>query len=118
MTTPVPVPAPPRAAHNRLRFFHPDKEITVNKSELIEHIADNAKLTKAEAGRALHAVTAAITDTLRSGHSLQIMGFGTFEVVRRAGRPGRNPRTGESVRIKESKAPKFRPGKELKAAVN
>ncbi|WP_158400643.1 HU family DNA-binding protein [Comamonas sp. B-9] len=101
-----------------MRFFHPDKETTVNKSELIEHIADNAKLTKAEAGRALHAVTAAITDTLRSGHSLQIMGFGTFEVVRRAGRPGRNPRTGESVRIEESKAPKFRPGKELKAAVN
>ncbi|WP_313334082.1 HU family DNA-binding protein [Comamonas sp.] len=112
------MPAPPRAAPQQAAFFHPDKEITVNKSELIEHIADNAKLTKAEAGRALHAVTAAITDTLRSGRSLQIMGFGTFEVVRRAGRPGRNPRTGESVRIEESKAPKFRPGKELKAAVN
>lgn len=90
----------------------------MNKSELIEHIADNAKLSKAEAGRALHAVTAAITDTLRSGKSLQIMGFGTFEVKRRASRQGRNPRTGDSVRIEESKAPKFRPGKELKAAVN
>lgn len=90
----------------------------MNKTELIDHIANNADISKEAAGRALKAVTAAISDTLRSGRSLQLVGFGTFEVVRRAGRTGRNPRTGEPVRIEESKAPKFRPGKDLKAAVN
>lgn len=90
----------------------------MNKTELINQMAINANISKADAGRALEAMTDAIRTTLRRGDSLQIVGFGTFEVVKRAGRDGRNPRTGEAVHIAASKAPKFRPGKDLKAAVN
>ena len=90
----------------------------MNKTELINQMAMSANISKADAGRALEAMTDAIRTTLRRGDSLQIVGFGTFEVVKRAGRDGRNPRTGEAVHIAASKAPKFRPGKDLKAAVN
>lgn len=90
----------------------------MNKSELIEHIAKNADLSKAAASRALDAMTGAVTRTLRKGGSVQLIGFGTFRVTKRAARIGRNPRTGQSLRIKASKVPKFTPGSVLKNSLN
>jgi len=90
----------------------------MNKSELIEAVADAAGLTKADAGRAIDATVAAITDTLSKGDSLSLIGFGTFSISERAARTGRNPRTGEAIQIKAAKLPKFKAGKALKDAVN
>ena len=90
----------------------------MNKSELIEAVADAAGLTKADAGRAIDATVAAITDTLSKGDSLSLIGFGTFSISERAARTGRNPRTGEAIQIKAAKLPKFKAGKALKNAVN
>ena len=90
----------------------------MNKTELIEHIAKNADLSKAAAGRALEAAMGAITTTLRKGGAVSLVGFGTFAVGKRAARTGRNPRTGAAVKIKASKVPKFKAGKGLKDAVN
>ena len=90
----------------------------MNKTELIEHIAKNADLSKADAGRALEAAMGAITTTLRKGGAVTLVGFGTFAVGKRAARTGRNPRTGAAVKIKASKVPKFKAGKGLKDAVN
>ena len=90
----------------------------MNKTELIEHIAMNADLSKADAGRALEAAMGAITTTLRKGGAVTLVGFGTFAVGKRAARTGRNPRTGAAVKIKASKVPKFKAGKGLKDAVN
>ena len=90
----------------------------MNKTELIEHIAKNADLSKAAAGRALEAAMGAITTTLRKGGAVTLVGFGSFAVGKRAARTGRNPRTGAAVKIKASKVPKFKAGKGLKDAVN
>ena len=90
----------------------------MNKTELIEHIAMNADLSKADAGRALEAAMGAITTTLRKGGAVTLVGFGTFAVGKRAARTGRNPRTGAAVKIKAAKVPKFKAGKGLKDAVN
>ena len=90
----------------------------MNKSELIEAVASAADLTKADAGRAIDATVAAITDTLAKGDSLSLIGFGTFSISNRAARTGRNPRTGETIQIKAAKLPKFKAGKALKDAVN
>jgi len=90
----------------------------MNKSELIEVVAEAAGLTKADAGRAIDATVAAITDTLSKGDSLSLIGFGTFSISERAARTGRNPRTGEAIQIKAAKLPKFKAGKALKDAVN
>lgn len=90
----------------------------MNKTELIDHIADNADISKASATRALDAALDAITHALKMGGSVSLVGFGTFEVGERAARTGRNPRTGESIKIEEAKVPKFRAGKALKDAVN
>ncbi|MEY2892109.1 MAG: DNA-binding protein HU-beta [Pseudomonadota bacterium] len=90
----------------------------MNKSDLIEHIATQADLSKAAAGRALDAMTGAVRTTLKKGGSVTITGFGTFAVTKRAARTGRNPRTGAAIKIKSAKVPKFRPGKALKDAVN
>jgi len=90
----------------------------MNKSELIEHIATQADISKATAGRALDALTGTIKTTLKKGGSVALVGFGTFAVSTRAARTGRNPRTGETIKIKKAKLPKFRPGKALKDAVN
>lgn len=90
----------------------------MNKTELIEHIAMNADLSKAAATRALEATLGAITTTLRKGGAVTLVGFGTFAVGKRAARTGRNPRTGAAVKIKASKVPKFKAGKGLKDAVN
>ena len=90
----------------------------MNKSELISSIAETADLTKADAGHALDATISAITDSLKSGEPVTLIGFGTFEVRDRAARTGRNPRTGEAIQIKASKNPAFKAGKALKEAVN
>jgi DNA-binding protein HU-beta len=90
----------------------------MNKTELIEHISTTADLSKADAGRALEAFIGAVTTTLKNKESVTLVGFGTFAVSERAGRTGRNPRTGEAIDIKEARVPKFRPGKALKDAVN
>jgi len=89
----------------------------MNKTELIEHIATKADISKA-AGRSLDAMIAAVKTTLKKGGTVTLVGFGTFAVTARAARTGRNPRTGEAIKIKKAKVPKFRPGKALKDAVN
>ena len=89
----------------------------MNKSDLIEHIAAQADLSKAAAGRALDALTAAVRGALKKGQSVTITGFGTFAVTKRAARTGRNPRTGAAIKIKAAKVPKFRPGKALRDAL-
>ena len=90
----------------------------MNKSDLIDQIADSAGLSKADAGRALDATVDAITSALKAGQSVSLVGFGTFTVRDRAARTGRNPRTGETINIKASKNPAFKAGKALKDAVN
>ena len=90
----------------------------MNKTELIEHIAMNADLSKADATRALEATLGAIKTTLRKGGAVTLVGFGTFAVGKRAARTGRNPRTGAAVKIKAAKVPKFKAGKGLKDALN
>jgi len=89
----------------------------VNKSELIEHIAKQADLSKAAAGRALEALIGGVKSTLKKNNSVTLVGFGTFSVTKRAARSGRNPRTGAAIKIKAAKVPKFRPGKALKDAL-
>lgn len=90
----------------------------MNKAELIEYVARNAKLSKVDAGRALEAVTDGITQALKNGDSVLIVGFGGFSVSERSAREGRNPRTGEAVQIEASKGVKFAAGKGLKDAIN
>jgi DNA-binding protein HU-beta len=90
----------------------------MNKSELIDHIAKQADISKAAAGRALESVVGGIKTTLKKNGSVTLVGFGTFTVGKRAARTGRNPQTGASIKIKAAKVPKFRAGKALKDAVN
>lgn len=90
----------------------------MNKSELIEHIAQQADISKAAAVRALEAVIGGIQASLKKGDTVSLLGFGTFAVSTRAARTGRNPRTGAEIKIKKAKVPKFRPGKALKDALN
>jgi DNA-binding protein HU-beta len=90
----------------------------VNKTELIDHIAKQADISKAAAGRALEAIVGGIRGSLKRGNSVTLVGFGTFTVSRRAARTGRNPRTNEAIKIKAAKVPKFRPGKALKDSLN
>jgi DNA-binding protein HU-beta len=90
----------------------------VNKSELIEQVAESADISKAAAGRALDAMITAIKTSLKKGGTVTLVGFGTFHVGKRAARSGRNPRTGAAIKIKAAKVPKFRAGKGLKDAVN
>ncbi len=90
----------------------------MNKSELINAIAESSNLTKVDAGRALDAITSAISDALKNAEPVTLIGFGTFEVRDRAARTGRNPRTGKEIQIKASKVLAFKAGKALKEAVN
>ena len=90
----------------------------MNKAELIDAVASSADLSKATASQAVDAVVDTITESLRKGDSVTLVGFGTFEVRARAARTGRNPQTGEEIQIKASKAPAFKAGKALKDAVN
>ncbi|NDV12882.1 MULTISPECIES: HU family DNA-binding protein [Crenobacter] len=89
----------------------------MNKSELIDAIAANADISKAAAGKALDGMIAAVTETLKNGGDVTLVGFGTFYVGERAERTGRNPKTGESITIPAARAPKFRAGKALKDAL-
>jgi DNA-binding protein HU-beta len=90
----------------------------MNKTELIDHIAEQADLSKAAAGRALDAVIGGVKSALKKGGSVTLVGFGTFAVGKRTARTGRNPRTGAAIKIKAAKVPKFKPGKALKDALN
>ena len=90
----------------------------MNKTELVAAIAESADLSKKDSEKALKAFIDVITDELKKGEKIQLVGFGTFEVIERAAREGRNPLTGEKMQIKASKAPKFKAGKALKDAVN
>lgn len=90
----------------------------MNKSELIDSIADVADVSKAAAGRALDATIEAVKKAMKKGDTVTLVGFGTFYVGKRAARTGRNPRTGDSIKIKAAKVPKFRAGKGLKDAIN
>ena len=90
----------------------------MNKAELIDAIADSADLSKAAASRALDSAIDSITKALKKGDTVTLVGFGTFSVRKRAARAGRNPRTGESIKIKASKVPGFKAGKALKDAIN
>lgn len=89
----------------------------MNKTELISAIAEKAELSKKDAEKALIAFTNIVTDTLVNRNKVAITGFGTFEVVERAARTGRNPQTGETIEIGASKSPKFKAGKTLKDAI-
>jgi DNA-binding protein HU-beta len=90
----------------------------MNKTELIEHMAKHADISKAAATRALESALGAVKTTLKKNGTVSLVGFGTFSVTKRAARAGRNPRTGEAIKIKSAKVPKFRPGKALKDALN
>jgi DNA-binding protein HU-beta len=86
----------------------------VNKTDMIDHIATQADISKAAATRALDAFVGGVKTALKRGGSVSLVGFGTFTVTRRQARTGRNPRTKEPIKIKAAKVPKFRPGKALK----
>lgn len=90
----------------------------MNKSELIDSIAESADISKASAGRALDAAIDAVTSELKAGGQVSLVGFGTFSVKDRAARAGRNPQTGEAIQIKAAKIPSFKAGKALKDACN
>ena len=95
-----------------------EKGTLVNKSELIDAIAKHADISKAAAGRALDATVDAIRGSLKKGSIVTLVGFGSFYVGKRTARAGRNPRTGDAIKIRAAKVPKFRAGKALKDALN
>ena len=90
----------------------------MNKTELIAAIADQAELSKKDSEKALKAFVDVVTEELKKGHKIQLVGFGTFEVSERAERTGRNPQSGKEMVIPASKAPKFKAGKALKDMMN
>ena len=90
----------------------------MNKTELVAAMAENAGISKKDAEKAVKAFTEVVAAELKKDGKVQLVGFGTFEVSKRAARTGRNPQTGKEMKIKASKAPKFKAGKALKDAVN
>jgi DNA-binding protein HU-beta len=107
--------------HNNLRrhFCHNDRKSKhMNRKELIDALADKTGSSKADADRNITALIEIVTATLKKGDNVALVGFGTFEVRKRAARIGRNPATGAELKIKASKAPAFKAGATLKAAVN
>ena len=90
----------------------------MNKTELVAAIAEKAGLSKKDAEGAVKAFTDTVAEQLKAGEKIQLVGFGTFEVAERAARTGKNPQTGEAIKIPASKAPKFKAGKALKDEVN
>lgn len=92
--------------------------MAVGKSELINYVSAETKLTKVDAQKAVEAVLDGITDALKKGEDVRLIGFGSFAVSKSATRDGRNPRTGETIKIAASNRPVFRVGKDLKEAVN
>ncbi len=89
----------------------------MSREELIKKIAREAKVNKAQAGRAVRALIAGVTETLKRGRRLSLTGFGTFTVANRKARTGRNPQTGAPIKIAAARVARFRPGKQLKKAV-
>ncbi|HNV07945.1 MAG: DNA-binding protein HU-beta [Alphaproteobacteria bacterium ADurb.BinA280] len=90
----------------------------MNKGDFVGAVADAADMTKADAERAVEAMFKVVKKALKSGDSISLVGFGTFSVRKRAARTGRNPRTGDTIKIKASKIPAFKAGKGLKDAIN
>ena len=90
----------------------------MNKTELVAAIAESTELTKKDSEKAVKAFTEVVTAQLKKGEKVQLVGFGTFEVTKRAARKGKNPQTGKEIKIAASNAPKFKAGKALKDAVN
>jgi DNA-binding protein HU-beta len=90
----------------------------VNKTELVDRVAERADLSRASAGRAVDAVFDTITQALRDSEQVVVVGFGSFQVRERGARTGRNPRTGETLEIRATRVPGFRPGKALKDALS
>lgn len=90
----------------------------MNKNDLIARVADVTTLSRNDATRAVEAVLTVITDSMKAGEEVKLVGFGTFAVSNRAATIGRNPRTGEEIKIPASKQPKFKAGKQLKDAIN
>lgn len=90
----------------------------MNKTELVAAMADQAGISKKDAEKALAAFTGVVTEELKKGEKVQLVGFGTFEITERKAREGRNPQNGKTMKIAASKAPKFKAGKALKDAVN
>lgn len=90
----------------------------MNKTELVAAIAEKAGLSKKDAEGAVKAFTDTVAEQLKAGEKIQLVGFGTFEVAERAARTGKNPQTGEAIKIPASKAPKFKAGKALKDMMN
>lgn len=93
-------------------------DLIMNKTQLIDFVAEKSDLTKAQAKNAIEAVLDGVTSTLVSGNSVQLVGFGTFKINKRLARTGRNPKTGEEIQISAAKVPSFTAGKGLKDAVN
>ena len=90
----------------------------MNKTELVAAVAEQAEISKKDAEKALKAFVDVITEQLKAGEKVQLVGFGTFEVSERAAREGRNPQTGKTMKIAACKAPKFKAGQALKDAIN
>lgn len=90
----------------------------MNKTELVAAVAEQADISKKDAEKVLKAFVDVVTEEMKKGEKVQLVGFGTFEVSERAAREGRNPQTGKTMRIEACKAPKFKAGKALKDAVN
>lgn len=99
-------------------FIHIQNLFKMNKGDLINKVAEDANLTKAKATDAVNCVLGSISDTLKDGEKVAILGFGTFSITERAARAGRNPKTGEAIQIAAKKVIKFKAGKELNASVN
>ncbi|MDJ0450100.1 MULTISPECIES: HU family DNA-binding protein [Methylocystis] len=95
-----------------------EKEMTMNKLELVEHVAAETECSKAAAAAAIDAVLSGITDALKKGEEVRLVGFGTFSVKERAAGTGRNPATGAEIEIPASKSARFKPGATLKTALN
>jgi DNA-binding protein HU-beta len=95
-----------------------EKDMTMNKQELVEHVAAETECSKAAAAAAIDAVLSGITDALKKGDEVRLVGFGTFSVKERAAGTGRNPATGEEIKIPASKSARFKPGATLKTALN
>ena len=103
---------------NKGSIIKQKEELSINKTELVAAIAEQAELSKKDTEKALKAFIDVVTEELKKEEKVQLVGFGTFEVSKRAAREGRNPQTGKTMKIEACKAPKFKAGKALKDAVN
>ena len=99
-------------------MYNKEEELPMNKTELIAAIAEKAEISKKDSEKALKAFVDVVTEQLKNDDKVQLVGFGTFEVSKRAAREGRNPQTGKTMKIAACKAPKFKAGKALKDAIN